>query len=164
MISFLTISTGECWGVQNFQLWLVSRSSMTNWKISQKKGFLKIWSLVEVSQIDPSMIISMPNCLYCPFSSGFSVRADELTNQTDNESTLLNLQFLQMELQTFMDGYKFKGFYFPIRSVVSTFIKYLNSNVKVLQLPRRSSSWFPKVVWMGISRRSIWLPRYYNTI
>ena len=104
---------------------------MTNWKFSQKKGFLKIWSLVEVSQIDPSMIISMPNCLYCPFSSGFSVRADELTNQTDNESTLLNLQFLQMELQTFMDGYKFKGFYFPIRSVVSTFINYFNYSITV---------------------------------
>ena len=102
---------------------------MTNWKISQKKGFLKIWSLVEVSQIDHSMIISMRlYCPFVPFSSGFSVRADELTNQTDNESTLLNLQFLQMELQTFMDGYKFKGFYFPIRSVVSTFINYFNSN------------------------------------
>ena len=114
---------------------------MTNWKISQRKGFLKIWSLVEVSQIDHSMIISMRlYCPFVPFSSGFSVRADELTNQTDNESTLLNLQFLQMELQTFMDGYKFKGFYFPIRSVVSTFINYFNSNVTVLQLPRRSSS------------------------
>ena len=35
---------------------------MTNWKISQKKGFLKIWSLVEVSQIDSSVSVSLPTC------------------------------------------------------------------------------------------------------
>ena len=40
---------------------------MTNWKFSQKKGFLKIWSLVEVSQIDHS-IDSLFLCTYIAYA------------------------------------------------------------------------------------------------
>ena len=38
-----------------------------------------------------------------------------MKNQTMDESSLLNLEFLEAELQTFIDGFPFKGFYFPIR-------------------------------------------------
>ena len=43
------------------------------------------------------------------------VRVEEMKNQTMDESSLLNLEFLEAELQTFIDGFIFKGFYFPIR-------------------------------------------------
>ena len=43
------------------------------------------------------------------------VRVEGFKNQTTDESSLLNLQFLEAELQTFIDGFLFKGFYFPIR-------------------------------------------------
>jgi len=42
------------------------------------------------------------------------LRSAELRNQTSDESLLMNLEFLDAELNTFIDGYRFKGFYFPI--------------------------------------------------
>ena len=41
-------------------------------------------------------------------------RTQDLIEQTTDEVTLLNLEFLKLELQTFIDGYPFKGFFFPI--------------------------------------------------
>ena len=34
--------------------------------------------------------------------------------QTTDEAALLNLEFLRLELLTFMDGFPYKGFYFPV--------------------------------------------------
>ena len=45
---------------------------------------------------------------------GFLNRTEELMGQTTDEVTLLNLEFLRLELLTFIDGFPFKGFYFPV--------------------------------------------------
>ena len=45
---------------------------------------------------------------------GFLNRTEELMGQTTDEDTLLNLEFLRLELLTFIDGFPFKGFYFPV--------------------------------------------------
>jgi len=44
----------------------------------------------------------------------FIARAEALKNQTIDEDVILNLQFFIAEVQTFVDGYEFNGFYFPI--------------------------------------------------
>jgi len=40
--------------------------------------------------------------------------AEELMDEAENDDLLLNLRFLVAELNTFIKGYPFKGFYFPI--------------------------------------------------
>jgi len=47
-------------------------------------------------------------------SKEFIRRADILKNQTENADLLLNLDFLVAEVQTYVDGYPFNGFYFPV--------------------------------------------------
>merc|ERR1711970_699337 len=46
-------------------------------------------------------------------SQNFSARAEELKNQTENESLLQNLQLFVAEVETYVKGYKYNGFYFP---------------------------------------------------
>ena len=43
------------------------------------------------------------------------MRVNDNIAQTDDEQVLLNLQFLKKELETFVDGFDFKGFYFPVK-------------------------------------------------
>ena len=43
------------------------------------------------------------------------MRVDDNIAQTDDEQVLLNLQFLKKELETFVGGFDFKGFYFPVK-------------------------------------------------
>ena len=47
-------------------------------------------------------------------SGGFLNRTEEMIGQTTDEVTLLNLEFLRLELLTFIHGFPYKGFYFPI--------------------------------------------------
>merc|ERR1719312_317290 len=47
-------------------------------------------------------------------SKNFIGRAEALKNETVDEEKLQNLQFFTAEVQTFVDGYEFNGFYFPI--------------------------------------------------
>jgi len=47
-------------------------------------------------------------------SQTFIDRAEALKSETMDEETSQNLQFFVAEVQTFVDGYEFKGFYFPI--------------------------------------------------
>jgi len=44
----------------------------------------------------------------------FLLRVEDTLAQTDDEEVLLNLQFLKKELETFVEGFDFKGFYFPV--------------------------------------------------
>ena len=44
----------------------------------------------------------------------FNKEAKFLLKRTTDAKELLNLQLLIAELNTFIDGYRFKGFYFPI--------------------------------------------------
>ena len=48
------------------------------------------------------------------FATDFLLRTEDLMEQTSDEDILLNLEFLRLELLTFIDGFPFKGFYFPI--------------------------------------------------
>ena len=48
------------------------------------------------------------------FCGDFLNRTEEMMGQTTDEVTLLNLEFLRLELMTFIDGFPFKGFYFPV--------------------------------------------------
>ena len=48
------------------------------------------------------------------FCETMKVRAEELLDQTDDEGLKLNIRFLIAELGTFINGYPFKGFFFPI--------------------------------------------------
>ena len=43
------------------------------------------------------------------------MRVDDNIAQTDDDQVLLNLQFLKKELETFVDGFEYKGFYFPVK-------------------------------------------------
>lgn len=43
------------------------------------------------------------------------MRVEDTLAQTDDEEVLLNLQFLKKELETFVEGFDFKGFYFPVK-------------------------------------------------
>ena len=45
----------------------------------------------------------------------FLLRVEDTLAQTDDEEVLLNLQFLKKELETFIDGFDFKGFFFPVK-------------------------------------------------
>ena len=45
----------------------------------------------------------------------FILRVEELKQQELTESESLNLEFLEKELQTFVDGFRFSGFFFPIK-------------------------------------------------
>ena len=45
----------------------------------------------------------------------FLLRVEHTLAQTDDEDVLLNLQFLKKELETFIDGFDFKGFFFPVK-------------------------------------------------
>ena len=52
--------------------------------------------------------------LYKYFCGGFLNRTEDMMGQTTDEVTLLNLEFLRLELLTFIEGFPYKGFYFPV--------------------------------------------------
>ena len=48
------------------------------------------------------------------FATDFLQITEDLIEKTSDEDILLNLEFLRLELLTFIDGFPYKGFYFPI--------------------------------------------------
>ena len=60
----------------------------------------------------------------------FLLRVEHTLAQTDDEEVLLNLQFLKKELETFIDGFDFKGFFFPVKYAFNYWLKkYEETNI-----------------------------------
>ena len=78
------------------------------WRNSQRKDSKRISHLVKVSVAYYKELskIKIPE---------FLLRVDDNIAQTDDDQVLLNLQFLKKELETFVDGFEYKGFYFPVK-------------------------------------------------
>lgn len=78
------------------------------WRNSQRKDSKRISRLVKVSVAYYKELskIKIPE---------FLLRVDDNIAQTDDDQVLLNLQFLKKELETFVDGFEYKGFYFPVK-------------------------------------------------
>ena len=74
------------------------------------------------------------------------MRVEDTLAQSDDEEVLLNLQFLKKELETFVEGFDFKGFYFPVKYALN--FQPLMKNMKekyFIQLPWRNTSWLSKI-------------------
>ena len=63
-------------------------------------------------------------------------------DETDQKEVLLNLKLFREELLTFINGYPFKGFYFPVRFL--SYEDFTEHNLMV-QLHVRTSSVLRKV-------------------
>ena len=77
----------------------------------------------------------------------FLLRVDENMAQTDDEQVLLNLQFLEGQLQTFVDGYQFKGFYFPVK--YNRKPRVINNSINPLSATLKEYKWTFKSWHLG---------------
>ena len=51
-------------------------------------------------------------------SAEFLKKTNRYLEMTTDPNIRLNLEFLRAELLTFIEGFPFKGFYYPVRSVL----------------------------------------------
>ena len=74
----------------------------------------------------------------------FLKKTNKYLNMTKDPDIRLNLELLKAELQTFIEGFPFKGFYFPI--------KYDLKGMKVVKVnlyPNLHFLLFNSVTWKG---------------
>ena len=78
------------------------------WRHSPLRGSSRISTLVKVK-----LRVRLTKGIRY-FLGDFLNRTEDMMGQTTDEATLLNLEFLRLELLTFIDGFPFGGFYFPV--------------------------------------------------